>query len=77
MTKVDRVGPMFKGKTPPVGEDKHLFHKRGLKGRVVVLIFVKSDWLLGSLTTWGYNPSEKEDRNEINFNNRLLKWYWP
>ena len=37
MTKVDRVGPMFKGKTPPVGEDKHRFHKGGLKGQLVVL----------------------------------------
>ena len=36
MTKVDRVGPMVKGKTPPLGEDKHGFYKRGLKGRVVV-----------------------------------------
>ena len=36
VTKVVRVGPMFLGKTPPVGEDKHWFHKRGLKGRVVV-----------------------------------------
>ena len=36
MTKVDRVGPMFKGKTPPVGEDKHRFYKRVLKGFVVV-----------------------------------------
>ena len=36
VTKVGRVGPMFKGKTPPVREDKHRFYKRGLKGRVVV-----------------------------------------
>jgi hypothetical protein len=42
VTKVDRVGPMFKGKTPPVGEDKHGFHKRGLKGRVVVLAILFS-----------------------------------
>ena len=42
MTKVDRVGPMIKGKTPPVGEDKHRFYKRGLKGRVVVLAILFS-----------------------------------
>ena len=38
MTKVDRVGPMIKGKTPPVGEDKQRFCKRGLKGRLLFFI---------------------------------------
>ena len=31
VTKVGRVGLMVKGKTPPAGEDKHLFQKKGLK----------------------------------------------
>ena len=38
MTKVDRVGPMLEGKTPPVGLDKHRFHKRGLKGRLLLFV---------------------------------------
>jgi hypothetical protein len=38
VTKVDRVGPMFKGKTPPVGKTNTDFTKRGLKGRIVVLV---------------------------------------
>ena len=38
MTKVDRVGPMLEGKTPPVGLDKHQFHKRGLKGRLLLTV---------------------------------------
>ena len=41
MTKVVRVGPMFLGKTPPVGEDKHLISQKGLKGWAVVLISSK------------------------------------
>jgi len=34
---VNRLGPMRKGETPPALEDKHRFHKRGLKGPLFVL----------------------------------------
>ncbi len=43
MTKIIRVGPMFLGKTHPVGEDKHLFHGRGLKGRLLFNCFSHID----------------------------------
>jgi len=38
VTKVDRVGPMLEGKTPPVGLDKHRLQKRGLKGWVLLTV---------------------------------------
>ena len=74
MTKVDRVGPMLKGETPPVGDDKHRFYKKGTKESGCCFDFRQKRLVLGSLITLGYDPSDKEDCNEINFNNWLLKW---
>jgi len=39
--EVDREGSIVKGKTPPAGEDKHRFHKRGLKGWLLVAAWTK------------------------------------
>ena len=37
LNKASIVGSRFNEKTPPVREDKHWFHKRGLKGQVVFI----------------------------------------
>ena len=38
VNEVDRVGPIVKGKTPPAGEGKHRFHKRGLEGCLLLTV---------------------------------------
>lgn len=42
------MGPMLRGKTPPVGLDKHGFYKRGLKGRLLFVFGGQTEQLLAS-----------------------------
>lgn len=40
VTGFDSVGSMLKGNTAPFEENKHLLHRSGLKGRIVVLSLI-------------------------------------
>ena len=68
MTKIDRVDPMLKGKTPSGGRQTQISQK-GTKGSGCCFDFRQKRLVLGSLNNSGYDQSDKEDCNEVNFNN--------
>ena len=76
MTKVDRLGPMLKRKTPSRRRQTPILQK-GTKESGCCFDFRQKRLVLGSLINLGYDRSDRDDYNEINFNNWLFKWYWP